>query len=39
MGLPKSLVFLFQEMDILGYAWYGGTTIMNWKLIHVPSWK
>jgi hypothetical protein len=26
-------------MNILGYAQHGGTTIMDWKLIHVPTWK
>jgi hypothetical protein len=26
-------------MNILGYAQHGETTIMDWKLIHVPTWK
>jgi hypothetical protein len=26
-------------MNILGYAQHGGTTIMDWKLIHVTIWK
>jgi hypothetical protein len=26
-------------MNILGYAQHDGTTIMDWKLIHVPNWK
>jgi hypothetical protein len=29
MRLPKSLMFLFPGVDILGYAQYGGTTTMN----------
>jgi hypothetical protein len=24
-------------MNILGYAQHGGTTIMGWKLIHIPN--
>jgi hypothetical protein len=26
-------------VNILGYAQHGGTTIMGWKLIHIPNWK
>jgi hypothetical protein len=26
-------------VNILGYAQHGGTTIMDWKLIHILTWK
>ncbi len=41
-GIVKSIIGVFtliQGMNILGYAQHGGTTIMDWKLIHVPTWK
>ncbi len=41
-GIAKSIIGVFtliQGMNILGYAQHDGTTIMDWKLIHVPNWK
>jgi hypothetical protein len=26
-------------MNIFGYAQHSEITVMDWKLIHVPSWK
>jgi hypothetical protein len=41
-GITKSIIGVFtsiQGMNILGYGQHGEITIMDWKLIHVPTCK
>ncbi len=40
-GIARSIIGVSTliRMNILGYAQHGETTIMDWKLIHVPTWK